>query len=80
MTDADQLNDQAVVEHVVHNSVVPHPDSVGVNLSAQGEASGRTRLVAQKIDGGSNSLLLAPAEGCQSPQASSGDLNPIEAH
>lgn len=58
MSDSDSLDQQRAVMDFVDDSVIPNPDSVGRALTDHGDAAGRLGRISQKIDGGSDALLL----------------------
>ena len=58
MADTDDLDHQAVVDDLVEDSVVTDAYPVGGLLSYESDAARRSRLIGQKIYGGSNPLLF----------------------
>jgi len=58
MSDSDYLDQQHAVMDFVDDAVIPDPDSVGRALTDHGDAAGGPGRISQKIDGGSDALLL----------------------
>lgn len=54
----DDLDQQAVVEHLVSDAVVAGARAVGMLLAGHGDTAGWSRVVAEEIDRCPNSLLL----------------------
>ena len=65
MSDADDVHDEHVVVDLIHDAVVADAHPVDGVLPSQGNTVGRPRVVGEKIQGCSNSLLLSPLEGFQ---------------
>ena len=80
MADADDLDDESVVEHLVNDPVVADPYPVGVSFAGHGDASRRSRVVSEKIDRGADPLLFAPGERGQSFDGAARDVDVVRRH
>ena len=56
--DADDVNHEPAVKHLVHHSVDADPDAVGVLLADQLRAPGRPGIVSEQVDRSPYSLLF----------------------
>lgn len=58
VSDSEDVNQEPVVKHLVHQPVDTEPDSVGVVLADQLGAPGRPRIVSKQVDPSPYSLLF----------------------
>jgi hypothetical protein len=79
MADADDLDDEVLVEDLVHHPVAADTDAIRTILTGEGNASGRPRISGQQVDGGSDSLLLLARETRKDLDSASSDLNSVGA-
>jgi hypothetical protein len=65
VTDPDDVDQEHVVEDLVHDPIVADADPVHRVLTLHRDAVGRPRIASEKIEGGADPLLLATLEGRQ---------------
>ena len=66
MADANDLNHQAVVQDLIDDSVVTHPDPVGAAFACHGDTARRPRIVCQQVYGGPDALPFSARQGTES--------------
>lgn len=77
MSDPDDVDYEPIVEDLVDDPIYPDAHSVSVVLTGQFGGSGRSGVVREEIDGGTNPLLFLtgqPGEGLDRPP---GDLDAV---
>jgi hypothetical protein len=74
--DADDVDHEPVVEHLVHDSVSPDTDPVGVVLAGELGASRRSGVVCEEIERGANPLLFLARQPSDAFYRPVGDLDP----
>jgi len=77
MANPDDLNDEAVIEHLVDDPVVTNANPKGAGFAGHRHATRRARVVGQQIDSGANPLLFSPGQGGQCLHGSPGELDPV---
>ena len=80
MSDADDVNHQAGIDDLVENAVVADAYPAHGLLTSQSGAAGRSRLVGQQINRGSNPVLFPARQPCDRLDRRAGDLDGVAAH
>jgi hypothetical protein len=56
--DSNHLDDESVIEDLVHDAVVADPNSIGVRLAGHGSAARGTGIVGEEVDCSPNPVLF----------------------
>ena len=80
MSDPDDLDDEAVVEDLVHDAIVADPYPVRMRVADNADRPWGAGLLGQQVDGSSDALLLLPRKTEQDLDRSPRDLDPIDGH
>lgn len=77
VTHPDDLDNQTVVEDLVHDPVRPDADPVHAWLADHCDAVGGPGLVSQEVDRGMDSLLVPSLQRCQGSLGTARDLDAV---
>jgi len=75
MTNSYDVDNEAVVEHLIDDPEVTDSHAVGRTLTAENNAPRRPRLVGQQVDRRSNSLLICTTQACDRLDGAACDLD-----
>jgi hypothetical protein len=62
VADTDHLHHQHLIEHLIHDAVIPDTHPVDTGFSLKGNAAGRSWILGQQINGGTDALLITPLQ------------------
>jgi hypothetical protein len=80
VSDPHDMNYEAIVKDLVHDPVHPDTHPIGVVLTGQLRASGRSGIICEQIDRGAHSLLFLAGQRSECLDRASGDVDAVATH